>query len=84
MRVIVEPKAAQEEDIFQPGKLVVSTDGKWIVLVSHDRVNDPESYFTGTAIKPDPDCYRNRYGDHCTAWPKNEFTKFVGKIILEQ
>lgn len=79
MRVTVEPKVAQEEDIFQPGKLVVHKEGHILILVSK-APPETRNCFSGIVLHTS----NNQLFIHDQDWGKELFTKFVGKIVLEQ
>lgn len=89
MKITINPQPkADEEDIFKAGTLVCSDMedglGYWIVLVSHDNLPSSlaDGYFAGTIIHSS--ARPQRVGEHCTAWKRSEFVKFIGNILLEQ
>jgi hypothetical protein len=83
MKITIEHKEASSEDIFKPGSLVIDQHD-FLLLVTDGNVYEGENYFAGVIInRPKLGSY-NQTGEHCTAWKRSEFTKFVGTITLEQ
>ena len=80
MKVTIEHKEKQSEDIFTPGSLVVSTLDNMILLVNKGIPYNTDR-FCGTVISEGK---RHASGEHHNDWVQEFFTKFVGTITLEQ
>ena len=77
MKITIEHKEKQSEDIFTPGKLVQADD--WVMLVTTGTAwND--YCFCGVVIKSPA----HPVGHQDIDWDRKDFTKFVGTITLEQ
>ena len=82
MQVTINPAQQPNDDIFKLGTLVVSASGT--VLLTCDKQAIKATEFVAVVISPRQERDCDPIGHVYEYWQKDQFTKFVGNVVLEQ
>ena len=81
MKATVKRNDEQQGNIFKQGNLVISKDGKTVILVTVDKPEFERIIFKGVVVASDGAWSEGKYSE---AWEIDAFKLFSGSVLLEQ